>query len=623
MRRSFYILHTFLLAVSVVSVLLPIACANRGVGHTGPQGGPRDSIPPVLISATPENKTINFREKKIELLFDEYLQMDRVAENVMISPPQRQMPDIKALGKKVVVQLKDSLRDSTTYTIDFGRSICDFREKNPYPGYSYCFSTGDNIDTLEVSGMVYWAETLDPVSGVVVGIHSDMSDETVLKKQFLRVARSDSTGGFVIRNIHGGSYRIYALNDISKDYVYQLGEAFAYLDSTISPRVVFEHRIDTTWIDSVRMDSVGVPLDTLHMIDTIVEQNVTRMEPSDIVLWLFDENRKSQYLQRCTREDRHRILITFAAPLDSMPRLEAPWIDSAIVVSSARYDTIAVWLPDSSLLSRDTLEMVIHYWKLDSGYNQVEQTDTLPCLYRSRQQSEKVRAAMEKKERERKLEIKSNGSTKFGLNDTLRLSSLYPLDSIDTAHVHLYEKVDSVFHPRAYQLAEKDRMHYLVLFEMGGDRMFELRIDSGAIHDIYGVACQEQKVQLRVRQAEEYAQLTVRLKEFDPKAVLQLLDDKGLVVRTAPALQEGVVFRYLDAGTYYMRLFIDEDGDGKWTTGSWKDKRHPETIYYFPSALNVRANWDFEEEFDHLAKTPLESKPQALRTVLDITKKKK
>lgn len=623
MRKSFYILHTFLLAVSIVSVLLPIGCANQGVANSGPQGGPKDTIPPVLISATPENKTLNFKEKKIELLFDEYLQMDKVAENVMISPPQRQMPDIKALGKKVVVQLKDSLRDSTTYTIDFGRSICDFREKNPYPGYFYCFSTGDYIDTLEVSGMVYWAETLDPVSGVIVGIHSDLSDEAVSKKQFLRVARSDSTGGFVIRNIHTGSYRIYGLNDISKDYVYQGGEAFAYMDSTISPSIVHEQRIDTMWIDSVRMDSVGMPIDTLHMVDTIVEKTVTRMEPSDLVLWLFDENKKSQYLQRCTREDRHRIVITFAAPQDSMPRLEAAWLDSAIVTSSAHYDTIAVWLPDSSLIRRDTLEMVIHYMKTDSAYELVAETDTLPCMYRSRQQSEKVRAAMEQKARERKLEIKSNGSAKFGLNDTLTLSSLYPLDSIDTAHVHLYEKVDSTFYPRAYTVQQKDRMHYQILFESGGDRMFELRIDSAAIRDIYGVACQELKVQLRVRPVEDYSQLTVRLKEFDSRAVLQLLDEKGNVVRTMPAMEEGVVFRNLDAGTYYMRLFIDANGDGKWTTGSWKEKRHPETIYYFPSALNVRANWDFEEVFDHLAKTPLESKPQALRSVLDITKKKK
>lgn len=595
-RRSFYILHVFLLTVSVVSMLLPIACANRGM-TSGPQGGPKDTIPPVFQSAVPENKTLHFDSKRIELTFNEYLQMDRVAENVMISPPQLQMPDIKALGKKVIVQFKDSLRDSTTYTIDFGRSICDFREKNPYPGYIYSFSTGDYIDTLEIAGNVYWAETLNPVAGVVVGIHSDLSDEAVSTRQFARASRSDSTGAFAIHNIHPGTYRVYGLYDISKDYVYQPGEAIAFLDSALSPSL------------ALAVDTFRVMVDSTT-VDSIVSR--TRFVPDDVVLWLFSESKTRQYLHRCTREERHRIQLTFASPLDSMPLLEATWLDSAVVTSSRGYDTISVWLPDSSLIRRDTLTLMVTYPKTDSVYRPVLSTDTLPCLYRASRAKSRVL--------DRKLELRTNASAKFGINDTLRLSSLYPLDSIHLDGFHFFEKIDSAYHERPFMLDSVSPLVRRVLFESSGDRMFELRIDSGAVSDIYGVVCHEQKIQLRIRPAEDYASLTVFLKDFDPQAVLQLLDEKENIVRSLPALSEGTRFDFVEPQTYYLRLFLDLNGDGRWTSGDWQEKRHPEPIYYFPSSLNVRANWEFEETFDHLALPPLESKPSTLRQIMDITK---
>ena len=152
-----------------ISLAVMFACANRGVG---PQGGPKDETPPKMVKEEPENGTVNYHNKKIEITFDEYLQLNDVANQVLISPPQQRPPEVRAVGKKVTVTFEEDLRDSTTYTIDFGAAICDNNERNPLQGYKFAFATGPEIDTLQISGILINAENLNPVGNVYVGIHT-------------------------------------------------------------------------------------------------------------------------------------------------------------------------------------------------------------------------------------------------------------------------------------------------------------------------------------------------------------------------------------------------------------------------------------------------------------------
>ena len=214
----------------ILLVVVLASCANRG---SGPQGGPKDSIPPVPLKFEPELGALEFKGKKIEVTFDEYLQLDNVAQNLLMSPPQQTPPDVKVRGKRLIVQFQDTLRDSTTYTIDFGSAVCDFREKVPHRGFNYYFSTGSTIDTLEYTGFVYEAENMTPRSGVFVGIHEILDDSAFTKEPFLRVARTDSAGFFRIGNMRPGTYRLYAVDDISRDYRFTPGEA--PLASCLSP----------------------------------------------------------------------------------------------------------------------------------------------------------------------------------------------------------------------------------------------------------------------------------------------------------------------------------------------------------------------------------------------------
>ena len=199
-----------------------VSCARMGQ----PDGGWYDDTPPRVVHTDPADKGTGVKSKKVTITFDEFIKLEDATSKVVISPPQIEPADIKASGKKIVVELKDSLMDNTTYTIDFSDAISDNNEGNPMGNYTYSFSTGERIDTFEVSGNVLDATNLEPIKGILVGLYDDLSDTVFARKPFIRVSRTDSRGRFVIRGIAPGTYRVYALQDADGNYIYsQIGRA--------------------------------------------------------------------------------------------------------------------------------------------------------------------------------------------------------------------------------------------------------------------------------------------------------------------------------------------------------------------------------------------------------------
>ena len=237
------------------------SCANIG----SPNGGPYDETPPKFVSSTPVPNQINYTGKKIEILFDELIQIEKPSENVIITPPQMELPVIRSAGKKAVIELKDTLKPNTTYTIDFTNSISDNNEKNVFENFSFAFSTGDIIDTLEVSGVLLNAENLEPMPGITIGLHNNLEDSAFVKLPFVRTSRTNDKGQFTIRNITPGTYHIFALNDVNRDYKFdQPGEDIAFLDSVIVPSFELTTRQDTTWKDSLTIDTIRTFLPGQH-----------------------------------------------------------------------------------------------------------------------------------------------------------------------------------------------------------------------------------------------------------------------------------------------------------------------------------------------------------------------
>jgi hypothetical protein len=228
--------------------------------------------------------------------------------------------------------------------------------------------------------------------------------------------------------------------------------------------------------------------------------------------------------------------------------------------------------------------------------------------------SEKARETYERNKRNRKLELTTNASTKFEIYDTIRVMADFPIDSVHDDMFHLWHKVDTTLKPMAIQVVKKDSigMDIYILASLQPEANYQLKIDSAACVDIYGVGNDSTEVNLKVKSREDYSSLTIKMVTYDSLARIQLLNDKDEVVRELPAMQEGTKFEYLEPTTFYLRLYIDQNADGKWTTGDWLLKRQPELIYYYPKKLKLRANWDFEENFDHLTVPRIDSKPKAL-----------
>ena len=607
------------------------SCANRGIG---PQGGPKDTIPPRMVKEQPLNQSVNFHGKKIEITFNEYLQLDNIQQNLLVSPPQQVSPIVKAIGKKVTVEMQEDLIDSTTYTLDFGNAICDYTEKNPLRGYVFAFSTGDRIDSMEVYGRVANAEDLNPVSGLMVGLQANLHDSAFSTLPFTRVARSDSLGEFGIQNLRNGVYRLYALQDQSRDFLYQPGEGLAFSDSLVIPEYETEIVFDTIWKNIA--DTID-SLSSVRQIDTILTIQNTYVGPADLMLWFFKEDKQRHYFQRVYRDEPHIIKLQFSAPQDSLPLLRAlppsamdstradslwtdPWAYTLLQANPTR-DTLVYWLTDSIAIRQDSIFLEMTYLKSDSLYNLVPATDTVSAIYRAPRMTQKAKEAQEKKARERKLDLKSNAKDKFEVYDTLCIVAAFPIDSIYTDSIRLYEKQDTLLIDKPFTLRQKDVMSFQIIAPLQQGKQYELHLDSAAVRDIYGVASDKKKFTLRLKTAEDYSTLLIRLPNYDPRIRLQLLSEKDQPVRELPAREEGTKFEYLTPKTYYLRLYFDLNGDGRWTTGDWITKRQPEPVYYFPAKLTLRANWDFEERFDYLARPQLEAKPRELRKDASAAKK--
>lgn len=575
------------------------SCANRG---QGPQGGPKDTTPPKVVKETPMNGALNYRSKQIEVEFDELVLAENTMENVIISPPQIKLPEIKTRGKKLLVVFNEDLKDSTTYTLQFGNAIVDNNEKNPLRGYSFSFSTGDVIDSLQVSGYVLDAENLNPVLGTLVGIQPFAHDSLFNTTPFMRVAKTDSTGHFTIENMRMGRYAMYALSDNSRDYIFQAGEGLAFMDSAVTPAVYNEWTTDTLWVDSVTIDTIKQVLTPIY-------------SPSDLLLFHFKENKKHRQYTKYERKEQHFFQIFFSAPSDSTPTIQPlnyDWTAAMLLQHNLTNDTITCWLTDSLVIGMDSLDFLLSYQKTDSLYNLYEQTDTMRVVYRKPRVAKKQKTA---EETQQHLTIKSNANDKFEIYNNLMLYAESPIKQMNDSMAHFFVMKDTTKVPINLQLMPTDstKITFMVKHQWEPNAHYRLEIDSAAWTDVYGVTNKTIDFKWTIRSLEDYANIKIGITPFDSLAVIQLLTPKDEVVRQEKARLEGVLFKNIRPGDYYMRLFIDTDQNGVWTTGNYETRLQPERVIYSPKKMTLRANWDFEEVWNTEEFPILKQKPKELQ----------
>ena len=611
------LLYLILMAFAIVG------CARMG----SPDGGWYDDDPPRIIGSTPGERATGVKSQKVTIYFDEFIKLADATQNVIVSPPQLEMPEIKAAGKKIVVDLKDTLKPDMTYTIDFSDAISDNNEENPLGNYTFTFSTGEKIDTFEVSGYVINAEDLEPVQGILVGLYDDLADSAFRTKPLLRVARTDDSGHFVIRGVAPGEYRVYALQDADGNYKFsQKSEMIAFSHDTYQPSAKPDMRQDTIWRD------------TLH-IDSIRQVPYTHYYPDDVVLLAFQEKQTDRYLLKTERKDADRIQMFFSYGHEQLPIIHGLNFnaDNAFVLeSNDKKDSLTYWLRDSLLVNQDTLTFSMEYLKTDSLGKLVATVDTItalakvPYAKRLRDRAKEYETWMKQQEKRRKrnepydsiypakpLMPNYDAPQAMDPNRSITIKMPSPLATLDTAAIHLYSKIDTLWYQAPFEFRQRDNdlRGYELLVDWHPDTEYSFEVDSAAFVDIYGLVSGPYKQGIKVKSLDEYGTLFLEMSGIKDSCavVVQLLDKSDKVVAQSLMEADGTAqFYYLKPDIYYARAFVDSNGNGKWDTGDYDADLQAESVYYYPREIEAKAKWDITLQWQVNSTPRFKQKPAAI-----------
>ena len=601
--------------------LAMIGCARMGQ----PDGGWYDDDPPKVVACIPEDQATNISAKKITILFDEYIKLTDATNKVIVSPPQLEVPDIKATGKKIVVELQDSLVPNTTYTIDFSDAISDNNENNPMGSYTYSFSTGERIDTFEVSGYVLDASNLEPIKGIMVGLYNDLADSAFQTKPMLRVSRTDSRGHFVEQGVAPGTYRAYALQDMDGDFRFsQKSEMIGYNHLTFEPGSKPDTRTDTIWRDS------------LH-IDALIKVPYTHFLPDDITLLAFTHVQTDRFLIKTERVEANKFSMYFSYGNPQLPVIKGLNFDSDsafVIETNEKQDTIHYWLRDTALVNQDTLRMEVSYLMTDSAGVLINQTDTTDVLakvsFAKRQkelnkQKDQWRKDIEKRLkrgeeadtiwREKPLEVKYDAPASMDPDKIVRIEMPTPLQHCDTAAVHLYSMIDSVWYEsdcRMVSIPNQIR-NYKLLADWRPGIEYSLEVDSAAFIDIYGNVSDAFKQGIKVKTEDEYGTLKLNITGVEDSAmIVQLLNSSGKIVKQVKTQNHTAEFKFIKPDKYYVSAFIDSNGNGIWDTGNYTDDRQAEAVYYYPREIECKAKWDVTQTWNVTGTPIYKQKPEKI-----------
>lgn len=612
--------NTLFLPFYLLVFLLLVSCAKMGQ----PDGGWFDETPPKVIGASPADGAVNVNQKKINIYFDEFIKLDNPSEKVVVSPPQLEQPEIKGAGRRIQISLVDSLKANTTYTIDFSDAISDNNEGNPMGNYTYSFSTGAAIDTMEVSGHVLESENLEPVKGILVGLYADHADSAFRTKPMLRVSRTDSRGRFVIKGVAPGSYRIYALQDQDGDYKFsQKSEKIAFSHDIIVPSCKPDVRQDTTWVDSLHIKSID-QVDYIHFL------------PDNIVLRAFTEPLTDRFFLKAERQKANSFTLFFSYGDSILPQIKGLNFDAEnafLVEASEKKDTITYWLKDTALVNQDTLLMDITYRMTDSTGVLVNKTDSAqeilskePYAKRMKNMEKELAAWTKKQEKKKKkgepydsvmevkpLDVQLSVSSQFDPDQNVIFSFPTPLAKVDTAAIHLYAKHDTLWYRAPMEFLPLENRKYELRGEWRPDIEYSLEVDSAAFEDIYGLASKPIKQGFKVNSLDTYGTLLVNITSLhDLPLIVQLLDAQDKMVKETKTVNGVAEFYYLKPQKYYMRLIVDRNNNGKWDTGNYASDQQAEEVYYYPEAIECKAKWDLTESWDPLARELSLQKPGAI-----------
>ncbi|MBI9032901.1 MAG: Ig-like domain-containing protein [Bacteroidales bacterium] len=587
-------LYIILFKVIIISSLVAFvySCANPVI----PTGGPKDIQPPIEVEAEPANYSTKFDEKSVRIWFNEFIELKDIQNQLLVSPPLKENPNIVTRGKSILIKMEDTLLENTTYTFFMGDAIVDITEKNPLKNFQYVISTGDHIDSLEVEGNLNDAFTKQAQADVMVMLYRNIADSTPMKERPVYVAKTDKQGKFKFRNLAGGGYKIFALVDANSNYLYDLpNEQIAFLTDTIFPFTPKKKPvIDTISSDSVYNDSIAIDSlqnsgasiinDSIPPDSLTIESNVP-IKNKSIELLLFVPADTVQQIADSKSYKKRNIRIYFKQPTDTV---ELNILDKKGDFQfinfewNSRRDSLTAWMEhfDSDSLS---LEIKDNHLVLD----------TLVFTYFDEESKKEIDTT-----KVEKLIINSNTKNTIEINQKFLLEFNHPLK-------HHYDSlfqfiVNSDTSNIAIIAADSSARRFTINRKWKSQGNYQLLIPDSAFQDVYGLYNDSTMFKFKARNIEDYTSILLNFEtEYDStNHIIQLLNDKDVIIREY--LVKGnkqLNFEYLQVKKYRLRAIIDTNANGKWDSGDYSKKKQAEAVLYYKSTIETRANWEIEQDW--------------------------
>ncbi|MEA1874164.1 MAG: Ig-like domain-containing protein [Bacteroidota bacterium] len=551
-------LKTSVILWGIIAATMIYSCAKIG----SPTGGLKDSTPPQIKGTEPLNGSVNFNQKIFDIEFDEYVQLNNIQQNLIVSPPFSEKPQVKIKGKGIRVVLPEAPRENTTYSFMFFNAISDITERNEIASLVYAFSTGDQIDSLRVKGTVKDAFTTKPVEGIYVMLYAADND-TAFKTsipEYLTV--TDKLGDFEFQYVAEGQYQIYALEDANYSYSFdQPNEKIAFLDSLIIPKA------ERIFIES----------------DSIYE---TVCFPGNLQLRLFEEKQNQQYIKEESRINPARIDIVFQQAEDSVITWSSPELpqDAVVTMFSEKNDSLKLLIQDEVYAKLDSISLYVNYFThIDSiGWTQ----DTLLFPYPELEnESLKIESNLKRGKLHYYRALQLESPALINRLDINKIAFYYQKN--DSTEISQTFSIDTLKQGQALQISSKllEGESYRVMF------------DSAAITDISGQTNDSLNFEFLYRKMSSYSSLKMNIDTINSTFFCELLSGENVIKAAKPNSENIVKFNFLEPGSYRVRLIMDGNNNDKWDTGNLEIERQPEHIIYYLEQIELRANWEQETDW--------------------------
>ena len=574
-----------------------ISCANP----VSPSGGPKDTEPPVYLLSDPTNFSVNFEKDRIIIEFDEFVQLKDANNQILISPPVKEKPEYRIRGKSLVVKFSEPLKENTTYTIFFRNSIVDLNEGNPLENFQFVLATGNLIDSMAVRGFVKNAFDRTPSEDVYVMLYAGKND-TISQDSLpyyvypYYVSRTTSEGFFEVNNVRNQDYKIFALKDINNNFIYDLpNEEIAFLDTMVSPFYYKPAVSDTVVADSIALDSIKQ--DEL-IIDDLPAADSTLKDSTDsrfVDLYLYTETDSAQKLLDAKLISNRKLLFAFEYPLTNasieLIKPETEKNNWFIEEVNPDKDTIIYWIKDfiaDTLIYRIARDTMVF--------------DTVDFVFDFGKEQEKNQRKRDDEGSEEPVKdyinIKSNARGSFDLNKKIRLVFPLPLSYYRFDGFKLVEGEDTL-KPLPYFKDSVKRTIY-IQYPWKEETSYELIYPDSVFADISGKYNDSTIYRFRTKSLGDYGiiKLNITASEDCKNMIVQLFfKGENLIKEDYITGSSQMIYEYLYPGEYAVKLICDSNKNNKWDTGDYIEKRQPERVFFFPKTINIRANWEIEEEW--------------------------